>query len=128
MIFKAFFTVSFAILGAIPSFAHKHIESESELAIRREHVALGKRALESCRARKTKRDDAMLAHRFRKRENMINSHMRSMKIEARDSLITRDWIYEGGSNSSCILTPEGEEGPYCKSTYFCSDFDARFTD
>lgn len=88
---------------------HAKPESPEELTFRLDHEANVKRSLGECGEKLTRRD--INVARAMKRDIMIENHLRRLGMENDASIKPRDFIYDG-ANSSCILTPEGEEGPY----------------
>lgn len=96
--------------------AHARHETAAEQAFRMSHIAKTKRDLGACGANLSRRD--INDKRLAVRNTLVESHLQSIGLPIDAKLKPRDWIYEGSvANSSCILTPEGEEGPYCTSRY-----------
>lgn len=101
------------LLGAELVDGHGTPESSTELAFRQSHHEKAKRSIASCTQRLRKRD--AVEKRFAKTDAFINSHHQSQGIGGYHSseALKRDFIVDG-LNSTCILTPESEEGPYCQ--------------
>ncbi|TKA22140.1 hypothetical protein B0A50_08197 [Salinomyces thailandicus] len=83
--------------------------SPNQAMFRQSHEAKMRRALETCGSTLMKRDvhDARLA----KREAALTEHASALGLGESGALAVRDLI-NSGTNASCVLTPESEEGPY----------------
>lgn len=103
-LFLFLFQVSF-VLG------HEAVETESEALFREAHIAKSRRSMDACSRKLTKRD--AVEKRFSKTNAFLEEHRQAHELDYNFELIKRDFIISG-SNSSCILTPESEEGPYCR--------------
>ena len=100
------------LLSASFVVGHGGPESPAELAFRTSHHEKAKRSIGSCSQRLRKRD--AVEKRFAKTDAFINSYRQSQPNDGYHSneALKRDFIVDG-VNSTCILTPESEEGPYC---------------
>lgn len=93
---------------------HEAPESATENDFRISHHEKAKRSIASCSQRHRKRD--AVEKRFAKTDTFINNYRRSRVVDRYHSnaALKRELIVDG-LNSTCILTPESQEGPYCKS-------------
>lgn len=102
---------SFLVLAQVSLvLGHGAMETEAEALFRKAHIARSKRSLDSCRQKLIKRD--AIDRRFSKTEAFLEEHRQARELDHNVDMIKRDFIVSG-LNSSCILTPESEEGPYC---------------
>ena len=101
------------LLSASLVVGHRAPESPTELAFRKNHYEKAKRSIGSCSQRLRKRD--AVEKRFAKTDTFINNHRQAQAMDGYHSneALKRDFIVDG-LNSTCILTPESEEGPYCQ--------------
>lgn len=112
MLFKSL-TTAFLLLPASLVVGHGAFEKAAEIAFREAHHQKAKRSIESCSQRLHKRD--AVEKGFANTDAFIDSHRRSQAIDQHHSstALKRDFIING-LNSTCILKPEAEEGPFCK--------------
>lgn len=112
MLFKSLAT-TFLLLPARLVVGHGAPGTAAEVAFREAHHEKAKRSIESCSQRLHKRD--ALEKRVLKTGAFIDSHRQSQAADQHHSnaALKRDFIVNG-LNSTCILTPEAEEGRYCK--------------
>lgn len=89
---------------------HGKPESDNQALFRRAHEEHVRRALSAC-GDLSKRD--VNGVRMAKKEGHVARGAARLGLESEGRLAARD-IVNTGSNSSCVLTPTGEEGPYCK--------------
>ncbi|MCJ1423449.1 hypothetical protein MMC29_001332 [Sticta canariensis] len=103
-------TASFLVLIQV-SFVlgHRVIETEAEAHFRNAHIAKSKRSMDACNRKLTKRD--AIEKRFSKTDAFLEEHRQARELNYNVDMIKRDFIING-FNSSCILTPESEEGPF----------------
>lgn len=108
-----FLTTASLLLPATLVIGHGAFETAAEIAFREAHHQKAKRSIESCNHRLHKRD--AVEKRFAKTDAFIDSYWRSQAIDQHygNTALKRDFIVHG-LNSTCILTPEAEEGPFCK--------------
>lgn len=105
-------TVSLLVLLQVSfTLGHGAIETEAEAFFRKAHIAKSKRSMDACSRKLTKRD--AIEKRFSKTDAFLEEHRQARELNYDVDLIKRDFIVNG-PNSSCILTPESEEGPYCR--------------
>lgn len=105
-------TVSFLVLLQV-SFVLSHgaIETEAEALFRKAHIAKSKRSMDACSRRLIRRD--AIEKRFSKTNAFLEEHREANELNHDFDILKRDFIVNG-PNSTCILTPESEEGPYCE--------------
>lgn len=96
---------------------HGKPESYNQALFRRSHEEHVRRSLSAC-GDLSKRDVDSV--RMAKKEEHVARGAARLGLESEGRLAARD-IINTGSNSSCVLTPTGEEGPYCK--YHSKDSD-----
>ncbi|KAI4222988.1 MAG: hypothetical protein L6R36_005751 [Xanthoria steineri] len=110
MLLKFLATMSL-LLPATLVIGHGAFETAAEIAFHEAHHQKAKRSIESCSQRLHKRD--AVEKRFANTDAFIDSHRRSQAIDQHHSstALKRDFIING-LNSTCILTPEAEEGPF----------------
>lgn len=89
---------------------HGAIETEAEVFFRKAHVAKFKRSMDACSRKLTKRN--IIEKRFAKTDAFLKEYRQTRELDYDVDLMKRDFIVNG-PNSTCILTPESEEGPYC---------------
>lgn len=105
-------TTSFLVLLQVPFvLGHGVIETEAEAHFRNAHIAKSKRSMDACNRKLTKRD--AIEKRFSKTDAFLGEHRQARELSYNVEMIKRDFIING-FNSSCILTPESEEGPFCR--------------
>lgn len=105
-------TASFLVLLQVCFvLGHEVIETESDALFRAAHIAKSRRSMDACSRKLTKRD--AIEKRFSKTNAFLKAHRQAHELNYDFEMIKRDFIISG-SNSSCILTPESEEGPYCR--------------
>ncbi|MCJ1272141.1 hypothetical protein MMC22_012048 [Lobaria immixta] len=88
---------------------HGAIENEAEALFRQAHIAKSKRSMDACSHKLIKRD--AVEKRFSQTDAFLDEYRQARELNYNVDLIKRDFIVSG-PNSSCILTPESEEGPY----------------
>ena len=112
MVLLLLVTASFLVLFQVPFvLGHRVIETEAEAHFRNAHFAKSKRSMDACSRKLTKRD--AIEKRVSKTNAFLDYHRQARELNYTVDMIKRDFIING-FNSSCILTPESEEGPYCR--------------
>lgn len=108
LLVTAFFLVLLQVSFVL---GHGVTETEGETHFRNAHIAKSKRSMDACSRKLTKRD--AIEKRFSKTDAFLEEHRQARELSYNVDMIKRDFIING-LNSSCILTPESEEGPYCR--------------
>lgn len=105
-------TASFLVLLQV-SFVlgHGAMETEADALFRNAHIAKSKRSMDACSRKLIKRD--AIEKRFSKTDAFLEEHRQAKELDHDSDILKRDFIVNG-PNSTCILTPESEEGPYCE--------------
>lgn len=104
-------TASILLLQVSLVLAHGAIETEAEALFRKAHVTRSKRSLDACNHKLAKRD--AVEKRLSRIDAFLDDHRQSLGLAYDIEMIKRDFIVNG-ANSSCVLTPESEEGPFCE--------------
>lgn len=112
MVLLLLVTASFlALLQFSFVLGHEVIETEAEAHFRNAHIVKSKRSMDGCNHKLTKRD--AIEKRFSKTDAFLGEHRQARELNFNVDMIKRDFIING-PNSSCILTPESDEGPFCR--------------
>ncbi|KAL8959347.1 MAG: hypothetical protein Q9193_003775 [Seirophora villosa] len=99
------------LLPATLVVGHGAPETVAEIAFREAHHEKAKCSLGACSQRLRKRDT--VEKRFAKTDAFIEKHRRGQTLgEQHSTAVLKGDFITSGLNSTCILTPEAEEGPY----------------